>query len=117
MKSLRPSRVAEQIKKEVSLILPQELKDPRLGFITVTAVEVTNDLRYAKIFFSVLGNEQEEKSTLEALNKAKGFIRTEIGKRIRLRFTPEISFVLDKSLEQGARINKLLSDFELGEGD
>lgn len=109
MGSLRSSRVAEEIKKEVSVIISRELKDPRVGFVTVTGVEVTNDLRYAKIFVSVLGSEEDEERSLAALNNAKGLIRSEIGKRIRLRFAPEITFIVDKSLEKGARINQLLA--------
>lgn len=117
MGSLRHSRVAEEIKKEVSLIIPQEVKDPRVGFVTVTGVEVTNDLRYAKVFVSVLGGDEDEKRSLSALNKAKGLVRSELGKRIRLRFAPEITFVVDKSLDQGARISQLLSQVVKEEGD
>ncbi len=117
MSSLRPSRVAEEIKKEVSVVIPREIKDPRLGFVTVTGVEVTNDLRYAKIFVSILGGDEDEARSLSALNSAKGLVRSEIGKRIRLRFTPEITFVIDKSLDKGARINELLSQVKTEEGD
>jgi len=117
MGSLRPSRVAEEIKKEVSVIIPREIKDPRVGFVTVTGVEVTNDLSYAKIFVSVLGGSEEEERTLGALNKAKGLVRSEIGKRIRLRVTPEITFVIDKSLENAARIGELLSQIKKEEDE
>jgi len=117
MTSFRASRVAEQMKKEISQIIREELKDPRVGFVTVTAVEVSNDLRYAKIYVSILAEKEEETKTLEVLNKAKGFIRSEIGKRIRLRFTPEIIFKLDKSLERGARITKLLTQVNRREED
>ena len=117
MSSLRPSRVAEEIKKEVSVVIPREIKDPSLGFVTVTGVEVTNDLRYAKIFVSILGGDEDEARSLSALNSAKGLVRSEIGKRIRLRFTPEITFVIDKSLDKGARINELLSQVKTEEGD
>ena len=117
MSSLRPSRVAEEIKKEVSVVIPREIKDPRLGFVTVTGVEVTNDLRYAKIFVSILGSDEDEAKSLSALSSAKGLVRSEIGKRIRLRFTPEITFVIDKSLDKGARINELLSQVKTEEGD
>lgn len=117
MSSLRPSRVAEEIKKEVSVIIPREIKDPRLGFVTVTAVEVTNDLRYAKIYVSILGGDEDEAKSLSALNSAKGLVRSEIGKRIRLRFAPEITFLVDKSLDKGARISELLSQVKTEEGD
>ncbi len=90
--SMRANRVAEQMKKELGGIIGQKLKDPRIGFVTVTDVEVTGDLQQATIFISVLGSESEKEDTLKGLNKAKGFIRTEIGQRIRLRITPEIEF-------------------------
>ena len=82
--SKRVNRVAEQMKKELGEIILQKVKDPRIGFVTVTDVEVTGDLQNATIFISVLGGESEKEATLQGLNKAKGFIRTEIGKRIRL---------------------------------
>lgn len=108
MSQLRASRVAEEIKKEVTQMLRDELKDPRIGFVTVTSVEVTPDIRYARIYVSVLGSAEDTKQTLIALNKARGFIRSELGKRIRLRYTPEIEFRFDESIKQGARIMELL---------
>ncbi|KUK10529.1 MAG: Ribosome-binding factor A [Clostridia bacterium 41_269] len=117
MNSYRASRVAEQMKKEVSQIIQEELKDPRIGFVTVTGVDISNDLRHAKIYISILSSGEEETKTMEALNNAKGFIRSEIGKRIRLRFTPEIIFKLDKSLERGAYINRLITQVNQGEED
>lgn len=105
----RSSRLAEEIKKEVSQLIRDEIKDPRVGFVTLTSVEVTNDLRHARIFVSTLGTMEEQKATLMALNKAKGFIRSELGKRVRLRYTPELSFVFDTSIEHGAKILELLT--------
>lgn len=105
----RAQRVAEQIKKEVAQILRDELKDPRIGFATITSVEISSDLRYVKIFVSVYGSEEEKKQTLEALNNASGFIRREIGQRIKLRYTPEIMFKFDESIEHGARIAEILN--------
>lgn len=113
MSEQRAQRVAEEIKREVSNILRNEIKDPRvaaLGLISVTGVDVTRDLRHAKIYFSVLGTEDEQKQTSEALMRATGFIRTEIGKRIRLRHIPEVSFHLDRSIAYGAHINQLLRE-------
>ena len=107
--NLRVNRVAEQMKKELSDIISNRIKDPRVGFVTVTGVDVTGDLQQAKAYITVLGNDSRE-ATLEGLNKAKGFIRSEIGKRIRLRKTPEISFEIDESIEYGNRINRLLHD-------
>ena len=107
--SMRANRVAEQMKKELGEIIGQKVKDPRIGFVTVTDVEVTGDLQHATIFISVLGNDSEKEDTLKGLNKAKGFIRTEIGQRIRLRITPEIEFEFDESVAYGNRIESFLS--------
>lgn len=108
MASHRANRVAEEIKREVTQMLRDEIKDPRIGFVTVTGVEVTPDIRYAKVFFSVYGNEESKAQSMEALEKARGFVRSELGKRMRLRYTPEISFKFDTSIEYGAKIMKLL---------
>ncbi len=108
--SHRPERLAEAIKKEVSDLFQGELKDPRIGFATITGVEVSSDLKHAKIYVSVLGGNDEQESTMAALKKAQGFIRTELGRRIRLRHVPEITFKLDNSIEHGARVLKLLNE-------
>ncbi|MEX2103706.1 MAG: 30S ribosome-binding factor RbfA, partial [Bacilli bacterium] len=84
--------------------------DPRIGFVTVTAVEATGDLQHAKVFISILGDDEQKEQTLLALNKSKGFLRSEVSKRIRLRHTPELTFVFDQSIEYGSRINQLLHD-------
>jgi ribosome-binding factor A len=115
--SMRANRVAEQMKKELGGIIGQKLKDPRIGFVTVTDVEVTGDLQQATIFISVLGSESEKEDTLKGLNKAKGFIRTEIGQRIRLRITPEINFEFDESVAYGNRIDSLLRQVKSGQDD
>src|SRR5690606_12731010 len=94
---LRVRRVAEQAKKELGDIL-RTLKDPRIGFVTVTDVEVSNDLSHLKIFVSVYGDQESRQQSLEGLQAAKGLIRSELGRRIRLRMTPEIEFRLDTSL-------------------
>ena len=107
--SKRVNRVAEQMKKELGDIILQKVKDPRIGFVTVTDVEVTGDLQQATIYISVLGSDKEKENTLKGLDKAKGFIRTEIGQRIRLRVTPEIEFKFDESIAYGSRIESLLS--------
>ena len=93
-------------------MLLREIKDPRIGFVTVTDVEVTGDLREAKIYVSIMGGEEQIQSSLEGLHSALGFIRREIGRRIRLRFTPEISFALDNSLDYGEHIQKILLKIE-----
>ncbi len=109
MTKQRSRRVAGQIKKEISEILYLELKDPGLlELISVMAVEVSRDLRFAKVFVSIYGSTEEQKKVLKILEKAAGFIRYEIGKRIRLRHTPEIEFFLDRSLEYSAHIEGVL---------
>lgn len=108
----RLDRVTEAIRKEVSVIIHDELKDPRLGFVTVTRVEMTQDLRLAKVFFSVLGNEEESKRTQAALDSALGFIRKLIAERINLRLAPEIIFKEDKSSEYSVRIQEVLDEIK-----
>ncbi|MBP2077697.1 30S ribosome-binding factor RbfA [Oceanobacillus polygoni] len=110
MAELRANRIAEQMKKELSDILARKIKDPRVGFVTVTDVEVTGDLQQAKAFISVLGDDKQKQDTLLGLAKAKGFIRSEIGNRIRLRKTPELTFEFDEAFEYGNRIDSILKD-------
>jgi ribosome-binding factor A len=106
--SIRSTRVGEQMKKELSEILGRKIKDPRVGFVTVTDVEVSGDLQQAKVYISVLGDAEKREDTLKGLSKAKGFIRSELGQRIRLRKTPEIIFEFDESIDYGNRIENLL---------
>ncbi|MCE4048268.1 MULTISPECIES: 30S ribosome-binding factor RbfA [Bacillaceae] len=106
--SLRPNRVGEQMKKELGEIITRKIKDPRIGFVTVTDVQVTGDLQQATVYISVLGDQEQRENTLKGLAKAKGFIRSEIGQRIRLRKTPEITFEFDESIDYGNRIDTLL---------
>lgn len=108
MENTRSNRVAEQMKKEVGEIINQKLKDPRIGFVTVTDIDLTNDLQHATIYISVLGDETEKEASLIGLSKASGFIRSEIGKRIRLRKVPEIVFKFDEAHEHGNRIESIL---------
>jgi ribosome-binding factor A len=114
MAKVRTGRVSEQIKKELSLIIQAELKDPRIGFLTVTGVEITNDLSEAKVYLSVLGTDQQKEDTLNALGRGTGFIRTELGKRIRLRIVPKLFFILDSSIAYGSKIEQIIS--KLNEG-
>jgi ribosome-binding factor A len=115
MAKIRVGRVGEQIKKELSVILQTEFKDPRLGFVTVTGVDVTNDLSQAKVYLSVLGDEDQKAETLKALAKGTGFLRSEIGRRIRMRHVPELIFKFDPSVEHGSRIEELLKQMNSGE--
>jgi ribosome-binding factor A len=107
---IRVSRVGEQIKKELSQIIQQEIKDPRIGFVTVTAVEMSGDLQQAKVFVSILGSQAEKDDSMKALEKAKGFIRSEVGHRIQLRHVPDIHFTVDQSLDHSEQITRLLHD-------
>jgi len=108
MPNHRIDRIAEEIKRELGDII-RNLKDPRLPtVISVVGVRVTKDLRFAKAYVSVLGDDKVRSDTLAALTSAGGFIRREIGQRIDLRFTPEFTFVVDDSIEYGAKINEVL---------
>lgn len=112
MSNVRANRVAEQIKKELGDIVTRKLKDPRIGFLTITDVEVTGDLQQATIYVTVLGDEVNKEETLIGLSKAKGFIRSEIGNRIRLRKTPEISFEFDEAYAYGNKIENILKSLD-----
>jgi ribosome-binding factor A len=104
----RVDKVAEEIRREASKIVQEELRDPRLGFTTITRVELTPDLRFARIFFSVYGHEKQWEDTLDALESAAGFIRRELGHRLQLRFVPEVVFKGDHSAEHSIRIEQEL---------
>ncbi|UUZ85966.1 30S ribosome-binding factor RbfA [Paenibacillus sp. P26] len=117
MAKIRVGRVGEQIKKELSQIIQSELKDPRIGFITVTGVDVTNDFSQAKVFLSVLGNDEQKAETLRALGRGSGFIRSELGKRIRMRKIPELIFKFDASIDYGSKIESLLHQINNGNTD
>jgi len=106
----RTDRVAQQIQKEIAVILQREIKDPRLGMVTVSAVEVSRDLSYAKIFITVFNTQDEDaaKQSAKVLNEATGYIRSLLGKRIRARIMPELKFVVDNSLMEGMRISNLV---------
>lgn len=113
MQGKRLERVNQLLKEEISELLQRELKDPRLGFVTVTEVEVSKDLRTAKVFVSILGPEEEWRATLEALEGARGFIRGWLVRRLRLRVVPQLSFRPDRSMAHAAHILELLT--ELGQ--
>jgi ribosome-binding factor A len=108
MPKIRVSRMGEQVKKELSQLIQFELKDPRIGFTTVTAVEMSGDLQMAKVYVSVFGDAEQKKQSLLALEKAKGFLRSEVGKRIRMRHAPEIIFKFDESIAYGTHIEGIL---------
>ena len=104
----RASRVADQIRMEVADILRRKIKDPRVGFVTVTDVELTSDLRIARVFVTTMQEPQAEAESFAGLSSAVGFIRMELGRRLTLRYTPELVFYKDTSAQHGARIDSLL---------
>jgi len=113
--SRRIERVNSLIRREISELLQRQVKDPRLGgFVTVTQVSTSADLRHAKIFISIIGSEEEKKEALEALAIASGFLRKELSMRLRLRCSPELSFHYDDSIDQGVHILQLINQIATG---
>ena len=112
----RSARVGEQILKEIAELIEHRVKDPRVKGVTLTGVEMSNDLKYARVFFSVLGRDVEPRDVLDGFSSAKGFIRREIGARMELRYVPELDFRHDTSLEHGEKMEKLLDSLVKPEG-
>lgn len=112
MTGRRAERLAGAIREEVARMLASELKDPRLGFVTVTRVELTADLGHARIHVGVLGSQAEREKSLEALRSAAGFVRRGIGRRLRIRHSPEIDFRYDKGIDATDRVARLLREVE-----
>ena len=104
----RSVRVGEEMREILAALLRDEVKDPRIGFVSIVKVEVSGDLRHAKIYVSVMGDEQQKRDSMKGLTSASGFLRSEVAKRLQLRYTPELHFVLDESIEHGQRIARLL---------
>jgi len=109
---LRQERVQEQLVHEISEIIHRDLRDPRLGFVTLTGAEITRDLRHARVFVSVLGDEEARKQCLKALQSATGLLRGEFARRAHLRVAPELEFHFDPGIERGQRIFELLHSVE-----
>jgi ribosome-binding factor A len=106
----RINRISEEVKKEMYNIIKNDLKDPRISdFLSVTNLKVTKDLKHAKVYISVLGSEEDKNNTIKALKSAQGYIRREIGHRLTIRHTPEFSFILDNSIEEGIHITELIN--------
>ncbi|MDQ7844089.1 MAG: 30S ribosome-binding factor RbfA [Armatimonadota bacterium] len=108
--SHRPEKVEQFIKEEVMRILQREVRDPRIGFVSVTDVEVSVDLRHARVFVSVLGDPGAKTATMEGLHSASRYIRRALGRRLQMRYTPDLTFTLDESIERGSRVLKLLGE-------
>jgi len=102
----RSERVQVQLKREISKILQEDLRDPRIGIVTITRIDLTPDIRHAKIYFSILGDDTKQASSVEGIQSAAGYIRKLIGERLNLRYTPELSFRLDKSIEYSIELEK-----------
>ncbi len=105
----RSQRVSDLLREEIADIIIYKLKDPRIGFVTVTGVDLTDDLKMAFVYISIL-KEEEKKTTLDILNSAKSFIRSELSKRLNMKFIPSVDFRLDSSIEYGSRIETLLNE-------
>ncbi len=113
----RSRRVGEQIQRELAELIQRELNDPRLGMVTVSAVEVSRDLTVAKVFFTVLNPGYDVAQTLEGLTHATGFLRRELGRRMKLRVVPELRFQYDSSIEEGSRLSALIDKAVSGDSD
>jgi ribosome-binding factor A len=111
----RSEKVADLIQKEISEMLVKSLKDPRIGFVTITRVAVSDDCRFAKIYFSVMGSLTEREKSSKGLNNAKGYIRKELGRRMGLRYTPDIKFQFDPSIEYAIHIGEVIEHLHDGE--
>jgi len=106
----RTLRVAEQIQRELADLLRLEVKDPRIGMVTLTDVEVTADYGHAKVFFTLLGNAEQVAAAAAGLNHAAGFLRHELGQRVKLRSVPQLHFTYDESVERGIRLSQLIDE-------
>jgi len=113
----RATRVAHHIQEELGRILSRGLKDPRVGFVTITGVELSPDLRHGRVYYSVMGTDEEKQQTAEGLQSAAGFLKREVAKALKLRYVPELRFVYDDSAERGARIEALLRELREQEAD
>ena len=108
----RSDRVSDLLKEEISQLLLREVKDPHIGFITITDVEVSKDLQIAKVYYTILGDERQLRKSAQALNRVSRFIKRQLGKRLRMRYIPDIIFRYDHSLEYGDRIDHILSHLD-----
>jgi ribosome-binding factor A len=114
---IRPERVGQEIQAAVAEMLTRgDLHDPRIGYITITGVKVSPDLRVARVYYSMIGTEEEKARTQEGLDAAKGFVRREVTSRVKLRVSPEVFFTFDGSLEEGDKIERLLKEVKAKEG-
>jgi ribosome-binding factor A len=115
MEGKRSEKVADLIQREVSEMLVKSIKDPRIGFVTITKVTVSEDCRFAKVYFSVAGTLAERESSGKGLDSAKGYVRRELGRRLQLRYTPEIVFQFDPSIEYAIHMEEVIRNIHRGE--
>ena len=115
MEYKRSERVAGGIKSELSNIIHKDIKDPLIGFVTITNVVLTDDLKIAKVFFSVFGNKNEQEKSYKGLMRAKGFLRREISSRLRLKYVPELRFYIDDTHEKASKIDEIIKKIEEGQ--
>lgn len=108
----RPDRVADEIRKQLSVLLAREVQDPGIGFLTLTRVKVTPDLQQARVFYTTIGDDKARKDTARALGRATPFLRRQIGQRLRLRHVPDLQFMYDETIEQQDRIEKIIQDIQ-----
>ena len=106
----RTRRVAEQIQRDLAVLIRDAVKDPRLGMVSISGVEVSRDMGQAKVYVSVLGDEQEAEASIEVLKRAAGFLRRELGREMVIRSVPQLKFIHDRSLEQGAHMSALIDE-------
>jgi ribosome-binding factor A len=104
----RKLRIQDQLREEISLIIQREIKDPGIGFVTIIEVKMTDDLKIAKVYCSVYGEDEDKKKTIEALQRSKGYVKFLLGKRVQLKFMPDLTFILDSTYDKVARIEELL---------
>jgi len=115
--SKRTDRVSELIKREVGRILIREIKDPKLQFVTITSVKVSPDLKYSRIYYTIMGDASQRELTQQKLDHACGFMRSQIGKNLSLRYVPELKFYYDEVADYAANVERLLRDIKKGEDE
>lgn len=108
MQGKRIERISSLIKEELAAVITQKTRDPRIGFVTITHVDVSEDLKFAKVFYSVMGTDEQKQKTAEGLEHSRGFLQQDIAQSLKLRFTPHLIFMLDSSLDEGMKIDKII---------
>ena len=110
MVQFRRERLGDQLRVEIADLIQKEVRDPRVGFVTVTEVRMSPDLKHARVYVSILGDEEQTVESLDALERSRGFLKSQIGHRLKLRYVPQLRFVLDETLDKSARIESLLKE-------